>query len=403
MGRVVVTGIGMISCIGNTLEEVRDSLQRGRSGIEFHAERKELGFRSALGGTLKNFVPPKMPKRFLRQMNQASHLAVSATLQALEDAKLSANEIQDGRTGLIIGNMGNFMDIYNNCRIFHLEGKNPAGTAYLKAEGSMVSASLSVYFGITGHSMTVSAACASGASAIGQAYLNILSGIQDRYICGGVQEESWQSVCLFDQLRAFSVRESEPTKASRPFDANRDGLVPSCGSGIVILEEYEHAKRRGARIRAELAGFGTNADGHDMTIPSGEGSVRCIEMALRNAGIQAEDIDYINAHATGTLVGDVKEAQSIAKVFGDKPYVTSTKSMTGHEVGAAGANELIYTLIMMEHGFIAPNINLDEVDTECRGINIIANNMIEKNLNVAVSNSFGFGGVNTVLIVKRVS
>jgi 3-oxoacyl-[acyl-carrier-protein] synthase-1 len=237
--------------------------------------------------------------------------------------------------------------------------------------------------------------------AIGLASQLIRWGLQDLCICGGTSEDGWEGVCHFDALQAFSIREDEPTKASRPFDKDRDGLVPSAGAGIVVLEELEHARRRGARIYAELLGYALNSDGYDMTIPSGEGSIRCMQLALKDAGLAADQVDYINAHATSTPVGDVAEAQAIARIFGNRPYVSSTKSMTGHELGAAGSNEIIYCLLMMEHNFIAPNINVEEIDPQCTGINLVANQAREDRIDVAASNSFGFGGVNTCMVLKR--
>ena len=223
----------------------------------------------------------------------------------------------------------------------------------------------------------------------------------DRALAGGVQEDSWEAACQFDALKAFSVREHEPTKASRPFDKHRDGLIPSAGSGLLVLEELEHAQRRGARIYAELIGYAFTSDGYDMTIPSGEGSVRCMRLALEAAGIRPDEVDYINAHATSTPLGDVSEARAIAEVFGKRPYVSSTKSMTGHELGACGSNELIYTLLMMRDQFIAPSINLDELDPKCDGINLVANHAIDAKIDVVASNAFGFGGVNTCVILRR--
>jgi 3-oxoacyl-[acyl-carrier-protein] synthase I len=264
-----------------------------------------------------------------------------------------------------------------------------------------VSANLSVLLGTQGYTLTLSAACATGAATIGFSSQLIKGGLQDLCICGGTQEDGWEGVCHFDALQAFSRREDEPTKASRPFDKYRDGLVPSAGSGVVILEELEHARRRGARIYAELLGFAMNSDGYDMTIPSGEGSRRCMQLALDDAGILPEQVNYINAHASSTPVGDAAEAQAIATVFGKGPLVSSTKSMTGHELGAAGSNELIYCLLMMQHDFIAPNINVEEIDPQCGGINLVANQARETRIDVAASNSFGFGGVNTCIVVTR--
>jgi 3-oxoacyl-[acyl-carrier-protein] synthase-1 len=399
--RVAITGMGIVSCLGNDRREVVTSLQEGRSGIEFIPERKELGFRSALGGRIKDLPPLDIPKRNLRQMGQGTQLAVHATIQALQDAGLEPEQIRYERAGAIIGNIGNMEDVYQQCRMFHDKTMRLGGTAMQKAMTDSASANLSVLLGTRGYALTVSAACATGAIAIGLSSQFIRWGLQDLCICGGTQEDVWEGICHFDALQAFSVREHEPTKASRPFDRYRDGLVPSAGCGIVILEDLEHAKQRGARIYAELIGYALNSDGYDMTIPSGEGSVRCIEQALRDAGITPGQVDYVNAHATSTPLGDVVEAQAIATTFGKGPYVSSTKSMTGHELGAAGSNEIIYTLLMLEHQFIAPNINLEELDPQCEGINLVANRAIQARVDIATSNSFGFGGVNTCIILKR--
>lgn len=400
MRRVVITGMGIVSCIGNNCHEVLESLQHGRSGIELIPERKSLGFRSALGGRIKGLPPPEIPKRNLRHMGPGAILAVRATMQALESAGLASYQIQHERAGFIVGNVGNMQDIYRQCRVFHDKTEKLGATAMQKAMTDSVSACLSVLFGTKGYSLTVSAACATGAAAIGHAAQLIGTGLQDLCICGGTQEDAWEAVCHFDALKTFSVREDEPTKASRPFDKHRDGLVPSAGCGMLVVEELEHARQRRARIYAELIGYALTSDGYDMTLPSGEGSVRCMELALNQAGLAPEQVDYINAHATSTPAGDAIEAQGIASVFGKLPYVSSTKSITGHELGAAGANEAIYTLHMMEHDFIAPTINIEELDPECSGINIVANHALETTINIAMSNSFGFGGVNTCLILK---
>jgi 3-oxoacyl-[acyl-carrier-protein] synthase-1 len=403
MRRVVVSGMGIMSCIGNNCREILESLQQGRSGIEFSPERKSLGFRSALGGRIKGLVPPNVPKRNLRQMGPGSYLAVHATMQALEGAGLDPRQIQHERAGIVIGNIGNMQDIYRQCRIFHDRTQKLGGTAYQRVMGDSVSANLSVLLGTKGYSLTVSAACATGAAAIGHAAHLIRAGLQDLCICGGVQEDSWEYFCQFDALQVFSMREDEPTKASRPFDKYRDGLVPSAGCGIVILEEMEQAQRRGAKIYAELVGYAFTSDGHDMTAPSGEGSARCMEHALHDAGIVPNQVDYVNAHATSTPVGDAVEAQAIARVFGKGPYVSSTKSMTGHEQGASASNEIIYTLLMMDHRFIAPNLNLEEIDPRCEGINLVPNHPIEAKIDIAASNAFGFGGVNTCILLKKLS
>ena len=400
MRRVVITGAGIVSSLGLSREEVAAALRAGRSGVEAVPARKELGFRSSLSGTLKGFVTPEVPKKHLRNMGQASYLAVHAAQQAVLDARLDESHLRSDTTGLTIGNMGNMKDTYDQTRAV-AEGKKLGGSALQRVMASSVSANLAVLFGTRGQVMEVSTACASGATAVGHSAQLIRYGHQDVMLAGGVEEGTWEAACHFDALRAFSVRESEPAKASRPFDKDRDGLVPSCGAGIVVLEEYEHARRRGARIYAELVGFGTSSDGYDMTIPSGTGSVRCMELALKDAGLRPEEVDYVNAHATSTSVGDVTEAESIGKVFGGKVPVSSTKSMTGHELGAAGANELVYTLLMMEGNFIAPSINIETIDEGCRGISVVANEAREARLRVAASNSFGFGGVNACLIVRK--
>ena len=393
--------MGILSCLGNSLDDVRIALQEGRSGIEFIPARKEMGFRSGLAGTLKNFTLPEIRKSALRQMGQGSYMAYDPVQQAIEDAGLQESDIRNERTGVIIGNSGNMLDTFEQCDRFYNRSKRLGGRSLQRVMASSVSANLSVLLRTQGYCLTVSSACSSGASAISHAAQLIRFDLQDRMICGGVQEGSWAYDCNFDALRVFSKREEAPAKASRPFDRYRDGLVPSLGCGIVILEDYSSARRRGASIWAEIIGTGTNSDGYDMTTPTGIGCARCMEIALRDAGVAAEVVDYINAHATSTIVGDVAEARSIREVFGMKPLVSSTKSMTGHEIGTAGSNELIYTVLMMKNGFVAPNINVEEIDPECGGTNIVANHAVEAQLRVAMSNSFGFGGVNTCLVVKN--
>ncbi len=401
MRRVAITGMGIVNCLGNSLDEVLGGLRAGRCGIEAVPERKELGFHSCLAGVVKNFTPPEMPKRLARQMGDGARFAVAAARDAINDARLCDDRIRHDRTGVIIGNSGNMHEVYQLCNTMATLKKKLTGMALPRTMASSVSANLSVLLGTRGHCMTVSTACASGATAIAQAAQLIRFDQQDRVITGGVQEGSWEYDCNFDALRVFSKREDRPTEASRPFDKDRDGLVPSSGAGIVVLEEYERAKERGATIHAELIGIGNNSDGHDMTTASGVGGVKCMRLALADARLQPEQVDYVNAHATSTPVGDAVEAKAIAEVFGDGPLVSSTKSMTGHEVGAAGSNELIYTLLMMQHGFVAPSINVEEIDPECRGINLVTNEAVDASIKVAASNSFGFGGVNTCLIVRR--
>ena len=401
MRRVAITGLGIASCLGSSAPEVVDALRHGRSGIELIPERKALGFRSSLGARVKNLPTPEVSKRTLRQMGPSSYLAVHAARQAIADAGLETAQIKSERTAVIIGSLGNFQDTYQQCHAFRDQGLKLGGTALQRVMTDSPSANLSVLLGTRGYSFTVSAACATGAVALGAAFQLVRGGMQDRAIAGGVHEDSWEYFCNFDALNAFSLREAEPTRASRPFDKDRDGLVPSAGGGLLILEELEEARRRGARIYAELVGYAFTSDGYDMTVPSGEGSVRCMRQSLGDAGIRPDEVDYVNAHATSTPVGDTSEAQSIATVFGKRPYVSSTKSMTGHEQGACGSTEVIYALLMMRDQFVAPNINLDEVDPKCEGINIVANRAIEAKIDVAVSNAFGFGGVNTCLVLRK--
>jgi 3-oxoacyl-[acyl-carrier-protein] synthase-1 len=400
MRRVAITGIGIVSSIGNSAEEVLASLRAGRSGVEHVPERAELGFHSSLAGTIKDPPVIEVSKKHARQMGHGGRLAVAAVQQAIASAELADEFIQCDRMGIIVGSSGNMRDVYQLCHEFHALKKTLTAMALPRTMASSISANLSVILGTRGHCMTLSGACASGAIAIGHAADLIRIGKQDRVIVGGVQEGSWEYDCLFDSLRVFSCRES-PTEASRPFDRDRDGLVPSCGAGFVVLEAYEDAKARDADIWAELVGYATNSDGSDMTTGSGVGGAECMRSALADAGLRADQIDYVNAHATSTPVGDTLEARAILEVLGDKPYVSSTKSMTGHEIGAAGSNELIYSLLMLRNGFIAPNINVEHLDEECRGINLVTNEALEARIDVVMSNSFGFGGVNCTLIVKR--
>jgi 3-oxoacyl-[acyl-carrier-protein] synthase-1 len=399
--RVAVTGMGIVNSLGNSVPEVLAALRAGRSGVELVEEYRELGFRSSLSGTLKNFQPPAMDRAYLRQMGDNGLLATAATFEALRDAKLTDELVQHPKTGMIIADSGTYKETYQLCHQKKDLGKKLTALALPRAMASTVSANLSVLLKTQGQCMTVSAACAGAAFAIFQAAWAIRLGLQDRMITGGVHWGSWEFDCLFDSLRVFSRREDSPAEASRPFDADRDGLVPSTAAGIVLLEDWDLALERGANIHGELIGIAVNSDGHEMTTPSGEGSARCMRLALEDARIAAGEVEYINAHATGTKLGDEIEARAIGEIFGQHPYVSSTKSFTGHEVSAGGATELIYTLLMMKHGFVAPTINLQRIDEECAMIRHVPCLPIPADLRVAMSNSFGFGGVNAVLIVKR--
>ena len=402
MRRIAITGMGIVSSLGNSPDEVADALQSGRSGIKLIPERKEMGFNGCLAGTVAPFETPSLPKRYLRQMGEGGKMALAAARQALDDAGLDEPLVSHDRTGIVVGNSGNMRDIYQNCHAFFTEKKKLSGMALPRTMASSVSANLSVVLKTRGYCMTIATACASGTNAIGQAAQLIRFGLQDRMIAGGVQEGSWEYDCNFDALRVFSGREDDPAAASRPFDKGRDGLVPSAGAGMVVLEDWEQARARNAAIHAELIGFAANSDGFDMTTASGTGGIRCMELALADAALDADRVDYVNAHATSTPTGDVIEAEGIARVLGRRPWVSSTKSMTGHEIGAAGSNELVYTLLMMTRGFVAPSINIEEVDERCTGINILTNEAIQAPIDFAMSNSFGFGGVNAVVVLKRV-
>jgi len=393
--------MGIISCLGHNLETVAEMLRNGRSGAKLIPERKELGFRSALAAPVTDFPMPDLDKGFERQLSRNGRMAVACALMSIADAGIAQQELSGERTGVIVGNAGNMEDIFQLIHKKYTTRRSLTALAMARTMTSTVSANLSVLFQLRGQCMTIGTACSSGATAIGEAAQLIRLGKQDRMLAGGVQEGTWEFDILFDALRVFSMREESPQEASRPFDKDRDGLVPAGGCGLLVLEDYERAVKRGARIRAELLGYGINADGYTMTTPSGEGAVRCMKLALADAGLLPERIEYINAHATSTPLGDAAEAQGIAAVFGDRPYVSSTKSMTGHEIGAGGATEVIYTLLMMERSFVAPSINITQIDEDCQGIRIVANEAIERELNITLSNSSGFGGVNSSLILKK--
>jgi 3-oxoacyl-[acyl-carrier-protein] synthase-1 len=337
----------------------------------------------------------------LRQMGQGAQFAAHAAFQAIEHARLPEELLRHDRSAMIIGNAGTWQDVYRQCYDFHERKLALGGGSLARTMSDTVSANLSILLGTRGYSFSVSAACATGAVAIGHAAQLIRWGLQDRAICGGVMEDTWEFACQFDALRVFSRREDEPTKASRPFDKDRDGLVPAAGASILVLEELESARARGATVHAEILGYSFASDAFEMTTPSGDGGVRATRQALEDAGLPPEKVDYVNAHATSTPMGDLCEAGIIARVFGRRPYVSSTKSMTGHEGSAAGANEIVYTLLMMDHDFIAPSINIDALDERC-DINVVANEALETRVAVAASNAFGFGGVNTCLILGKV-
>ncbi len=404
MKRVVITGIGIYSSIGKSLEEVRSSLYNGKSGIIFDPERKAYGYQSALTGfverpNLKGIID----RRSRICMPDHAEYAYVSTTEALKNASMDHDFFKNHEVGIIFGNDSSTpaviqsADIVREKRDTNLIG---SGSVF-QSMNSSISMNLSVIFGLRGVNFTLSAACASGSHAVGMSYMFIKHGYQDCIICGGAQEVNLFCVASFDALNAFSRRESDPEGASKPFDKNRDGLVPSGGAATLILEDLDHAKKRGAPILGEVIGYGFSSDGVHLSVPNVDGPVQAIRIALQDTGIRPETIDYINAHATATPLGDENEAKAIDRVFGTcKPFVTSTKSMTGHELWMAGASEIVYSLLMMKHSFIAPNINFTEPDEHTAKLNI-TNKTVEKEINMFLSNSFGFGGTNSTIIVKK--
>jgi 3-oxoacyl-[acyl-carrier-protein] synthase I len=406
MNRVVITGMGIYSCLGETLDEVKESLFNGKSGIIFDAERKEIGFRSALTGMVERPQLKGVLKRRDRiGLAEEGEYAYVATVEALENAGLDLNYLTDHEVGILYGNDSSAKAVIEASEIIK-EKKDTAllGSASIfQSMNSTITMNLATIFKLKGINFTISGACASGSHSIGMGYFLIRHGLQKQIICGGAQEINAFSMASFDGLSAFSTRESEPEKASRPFDADRDGLVPSGGGATLILESLETAKKRGAPILGEVIGYGFSSNGEHISVPNVDGPVRALKMCLDDADINASEVDYINAHATATPVGDMNEAKAITQVFGgEKPFVTSTKSMTGHECWMAGSSEVVYSMIMMRDSFIAPNINLETPDKEAEELNI-PNKTVESNIDVFLSNSFGFGGTNAALIIKKYS
>ncbi len=404
MNRVVITGIGIYSCIGKNLNEVSDSLYKGRSGIVLDSERKTFGYRSGLTGFVeKPNLKELLDRRARIMLPEQGEYAYVATLEALTNAGLDIDYLNRIEAGILYGNDSSAKAIID-CTDIIREKKNTmmiGSGAVFQTMNSTVTMNLATIFKLTGINLTVSAACASGSHSIGLGYHLIKSGLQNCVICGGAQEVNKYAMGSFDALSAFSVNEADPTKASRPFDRSRDGLIPSGGAATVILESLESAQKRGAPILGEVIGYGFSSNGAHISNPTVEGPVRSLTMALKDAGVPASAIDYINAHATSTPAGDASEAKAIYEVFGESnPLVSSTKSMTGHECWMAGASEIVYSMLMMEHSFVAPNINFENPDEDSAKLNI-AENSVEKKINVFLSNSFGFGGTNSSLIIKK--
>lgn len=403
MERVVITGMGIYSSLGKDKKSVCESLFEGRSGIVFRPERKALGYRSGLTGwverpDLKNLLH----RRSRIMLAEQGEFAYVATKEALVDAGLTEDFISIDETGIIYGNDSSAKAVIEGIDVLR-ERKDSmmmgSGSVF-QVLNSTVTMNLSTIFRLKGINFSISAACASGSHAIGLGYLFIRQGLQHRILCGGAQEVNDFSMPNFDALGTFSVRENEPTKASRPFDKHRDGLIPGGGAATVVLESLTSAKARGARVLAEVVGYGFSSNGEHISNPSVEGQVRSIRRALNDAKIDASEIGYVNAHATSTPAGDGSEAEAIFQVFGGKTPVSSTKSMTGHECWMAGASEIVYSLLMMQHDFMAPNINFEEPDEHSAKINILRETNRQP-FQVFLSNSFGFGGTNSSLIIRK--
>lgn len=404
MNRVVITGMGIYSCIGKNLEEVKESLYTGKSGIGVDPARKAMGFRSALTGVLElPNLKGVLDRRSRICLPEQGSYAYVATLEALKNAGIDKEYLALHEVGILYGNDSSAQAVIEGVDIMRAKNNTTligSGNIF-QSMNSTVTMNLSVIFNLRGISFTIAGACASGSHSIGMAYLLIKNGLQDCIVCGGAQEVNSYSVGSFDGLSAFSIREDDPTKASRPFDKSRDGLVPSGGAATLIIESLESALGRGATILGEVVGYGFSSNGDHISVPNVDGPRRSLKMAIKDAGVDPEQIAYVNAHATSTPIGDFNEATAINEVFGaHKPFVTSTKSQTGHEMWMAGASEIVYSTLMMQNGFIAPNINLTERDEASANLNI-PTETVELDFDLFLSNSFGFGGTNSTLIVKK--
>ena len=400
--KVVITGYGIVSSIGVGVDAVLKSLKEGKSGIKKAQDFVDKQMRSQVAGLVDLDLKDLIDRKVLRFMGEAAAYSYIAMKEAISMAGLSDEDVSNDRTGLIAGSGGgDTRTIVESADILVEKGVKKVGPyAVPKAMSSTVSANLATAFKIRGASMSVSSACSTSAHCIALACDQIAMGRQDVMFAGGGESADWTISCLFDGMGALSKGFNEtPEKASRPYDANRDGFVIGAGGGILVLESEEHAKARGANILAEVVGYGATSDGYDMVAPSGEGALRCMKQALETC---KSKIDYINTHGTATVLGDIKELEAIRAVFGEKcPPISSTKSMTGHALGAAGVNEAIFSLIMMQNNFIAPSINIETLDENAKGFDIVANTAREATLNTIMSNSFGFGGTNATLILGK--
>ncbi|GHU96279.1 beta-ketoacyl synthase [Bacteroidia bacterium] len=405
MRRVVITGMGIYSCIGKNLEEVKQSLYAGKSGIGIDPQRTEYGYRSPLTGMVERPQLKGVLDRRLRVgLPEQGEYAYVATVEAMRTAGMDMDYLDKNEVGIFYGNDSSAKAVIESHQIAAAKKDTMliGSGAIFQAMNSTVTMNLATIFKLRGVNMTISAACASGSHAIGLGFMFIRQGLQDVVLCGGAQETNLYSMASFDALSAFSIRTGDPTKASRPFDAGRDGLIPSGGGASLILEEYEHAVKRGAAIYAEVVGYGFSSNGKNISQPSEEGCATAMGRALTDAGIASADIDYVNAHATSTPAGDAVEAIALDRVFGTcRPLISSTKSMTGHECWMAGASEIIYSILMMQNSFVAPNINFEKPDEYSAKLNL-ATTTEEKNIDLFLSNSFGFGGTNSALVIKKI-
>ena len=397
--------MGIWSCLGTDLDTVRDALYSGKSGIGLQKERLDYGYRSGLTGIVPEpEITKKMLDRHTRAgMSEEARYAYMASRDALAQAGIDDNYLQAHEVGCLFGNDSSAKPVIEAAKVMD-EKHDSAMLGYgyvFQAMNSTVNMNLSTIFHLRGINFTVSAACASGSHSIGLGYLFIKDGLQDMVLCGGAQETNHYSMASFDALGAFSIRMDEPQRASRPFDRDRDGLVPSGGAAALVLEEYEHARRRGATILAEVVGYGFSSNGGGISQPSDDGCIVAMTRALESAGLQADDVDYINAHATSTPQGDMYEAKALDRMFrGRHALISSTKSMTGHECWMAGASEAVYSVLMMQNNFVAPNINLENPDECAEGLNLAAKT-VDTEVDTVLSNSFGFGGTNSALVIKK--
>lgn len=404
MRRVVISGLGIVSCLGNSKSDVLNSLRAGKSGITFNETFREMGLRSQISGQIDIDTASLIDRKVLRFMGDAAAYSYISMQQAIDDAGLEEADISNARTGLIASSGGaSSSNIVASADTLREKGVRRIGPYMVpRTMGSTVSACLATPFRIKGVNYSITSACATSAHCIGAAMEQIQLGKQDVVFAGGGEEEDWTLASLFDAMGALSSKYNDaPETASRTYDQNRDGFVIAAGAGMVVVEELEHAMARGAKIYAELVGYGATSDGFDMVAPSGEGAVRCMQLARSTTGAR---VDYINTHGTSTPVGDTKELEAIREVFGDDiPKFASTKSLCGHSLGATGAQEVIFSLLMLENDFIAPSINVFDLDPAAEGMPLVTETVENAGIETAMSNSFGFGGTNATLIMQKIT